>query len=187
VAKPGRPPRREHQHTFLSTAFAGIPPDFDAAKIIETKHSHLFARGLNETHFDMVAAHFAATLCVELNAVLPFYSFISVGSSEFRGACRIFCFPRRLFLSCPLPSPATAAFDFCTGHPPRPPSQTRPHRQSHRRPRPPTPHLRARRHRRRRLIIIPRSLTRGERKEKKTPRRHRPPHMFSFISRRRSL
>mmetsp|Transcript_33740 Transcript_33740/g.107831 ORF Transcript_33740/g.107831 Transcript_33740/m.107831 type:complete len:130 (-) Transcript_33740:668-1057(-) len=53
---------KEHQHTFLSTAFAGIPPDFDAAKIIETKHSHLFARGLNETHFDMVAAHFAATL-----------------------------------------------------------------------------------------------------------------------------
>mmetsp|Transcript_33741 Transcript_33741/g.107835 ORF Transcript_33741/g.107835 Transcript_33741/m.107835 type:complete len:117 (-) Transcript_33741:151-501(-) len=39
-----------------------FPQDFDVEKVIADKHSRLFSRGLDESHFDMVAAHFAATL-----------------------------------------------------------------------------------------------------------------------------
>lgn len=53
---------KEHQIKFLTIAFTHIPEDLDVAKLIAEKHMKLFEKGLNETHFDLVAGHLVATL-----------------------------------------------------------------------------------------------------------------------------
>ena len=51
-----------HQYNFMSIAFTEIPEDLDVPALIRTKHARLFLDGLTETHFDIVAGHFVATL-----------------------------------------------------------------------------------------------------------------------------
>lgn len=51
-----------HQYNFMSIAFTEVPDDMDVAELIRTKHARLFLDGLDETHFDIVAGHFIATL-----------------------------------------------------------------------------------------------------------------------------
>lgn len=46
----------------MSIAFTEIPEDMDVATLISEKHKRLFAMGLDERHFDVVAGHFVATL-----------------------------------------------------------------------------------------------------------------------------
>ncbi|GKY99834.1 hypothetical protein MPSEU_000937200 [Mayamaea pseudoterrestris] len=54
---------RTHQLAFMRTAFTEIPEDFDVFNHIVQKHMRLFYdKGLNETHFDLVATHFVQTL-----------------------------------------------------------------------------------------------------------------------------
>jgi hemoglobin len=54
---------RMHQLKFFELAFTRIPDDLDVAQYITEKHARLFKdKGLNETHFDMVAEHFMDTL-----------------------------------------------------------------------------------------------------------------------------
>lgn len=53
---------RDHQYKFMEIAFTHIPEDLDVPKLIAEKHAKLFAKGLNETHFDLVAGHLVATL-----------------------------------------------------------------------------------------------------------------------------
>ena len=53
---------RDHQYKFMEIAFTTVPDDVKVAELIATKHANLFLRGLNETHFDMVAGHLVATL-----------------------------------------------------------------------------------------------------------------------------
>jgi truncated hemoglobin YjbI len=51
-----------HQLKFFKLAFTEIPPDFDVVAMILEKQLKLFEDGLNETHFDIVAGYFVATL-----------------------------------------------------------------------------------------------------------------------------
>lgn len=51
-----------HQYNFMSIAFTEVPEDLDVAMLIKQKHKNLFARGLSEKHFDIVAGHFVAIL-----------------------------------------------------------------------------------------------------------------------------
>ncbi|GKY99836.1 hypothetical protein MPSEU_000937400 [Mayamaea pseudoterrestris] len=52
-----------HQLAFMKIAFSKIPDDLDVAELILQKHMRLFLnKGLNETHFDIVAQHFVETL-----------------------------------------------------------------------------------------------------------------------------
>jgi hemoglobin len=51
-----------HQLTFFRIAYGNIPDDLDVPKLILEKHSRLFSKGLNVTHFDKVAGHLFATL-----------------------------------------------------------------------------------------------------------------------------
>mmetsp|Transcript_26142 Transcript_26142/g.63748 ORF Transcript_26142/g.63748 Transcript_26142/m.63748 type:complete len:191 (+) Transcript_26142:112-684(+) len=51
-----------HQKKFLSLAFTEIPADFDAKAYLIERHYRLFAKGLNETHFDRVVVHLEAAL-----------------------------------------------------------------------------------------------------------------------------
>lgn len=54
---------RTHQLAFMKTAFTKIPDNFDVSNHILQKHMRLFFdKGLNATHFDMVATHFVQTL-----------------------------------------------------------------------------------------------------------------------------
>lgn len=53
---------KRHQVNFMRIAFTGIPPGMDVPKLIKDKHTQLFARGLDETHFDLVAGHLVAQL-----------------------------------------------------------------------------------------------------------------------------
>jgi hemoglobin len=54
---------RTHQFMFLKTAFTSIPDNFDVYNHILQKHMRLFFdKGLDETHFDLVATHFVQTL-----------------------------------------------------------------------------------------------------------------------------
>lgn len=55
-----------HQLEFFKVAFGQVPDNLDVMKLMKDKHSKLFAKGLNATHFDKVAQHFAAAL-KELN------------------------------------------------------------------------------------------------------------------------
>jgi hemoglobin len=47
-----------HQYNFMKIAFTKIPDDLDVPLLILKKHAFLFANGLDETHFDVVAEHF---------------------------------------------------------------------------------------------------------------------------------
>lgn len=51
-----------HQKRFMMMAFTTIPEDFDLGAYIIERHWRLFEKGLNETHFDLVAGHLVATL-----------------------------------------------------------------------------------------------------------------------------
>lgn len=52
-----------HQVEFFKVAFTGIPDDLDVEALMIEKHRDLFIhKGLNETHFDVVAEHFVGTL-----------------------------------------------------------------------------------------------------------------------------
>lgn len=52
-----------HQLQFFKIAFTGIPEDLNVPALLIEKHRRLFQeKGLNATHFDMVAGHFVATL-----------------------------------------------------------------------------------------------------------------------------
>jgi hemoglobin len=52
-----------HQMQFMKVAFTCIPEDFDVVAYLLDKHAALFRdKGLNETHFDLVAGHFVDTL-----------------------------------------------------------------------------------------------------------------------------
>jgi hemoglobin len=53
---------KKHQEDFMRLAFTEIPADVDVPDIIYKKHYRLFARGLDGSHFDLVAGHFIATL-----------------------------------------------------------------------------------------------------------------------------
>lgn len=51
---------KQHQVKFMTMAFTHIPDDVDVPALIRDKHKQLFLeKGLNETHFDKVAGHFA--------------------------------------------------------------------------------------------------------------------------------
>jgi hemoglobin len=49
-----------HQKRFLTLAFTKIPQSVDV--MIKNRHQHLFARGLHEGHFDLVAQHLEASM-----------------------------------------------------------------------------------------------------------------------------
>mmetsp|Transcript_1345 Transcript_1345/g.3389 ORF Transcript_1345/g.3389 Transcript_1345/m.3389 type:complete len:136 (-) Transcript_1345:562-969(-) len=51
-----------HQFRFLKLALTKVPKSVNVLELIQTKHSRLFDMGLNETHFDMVAAHLVEAL-----------------------------------------------------------------------------------------------------------------------------
>lgn len=53
---------KQHQLEFFKLALTEIPPDLDVGALLLEKHDALFATGLNENHFDLVANHFVATL-----------------------------------------------------------------------------------------------------------------------------
>jgi hemoglobin len=54
---------KTHQKTFFKVVFTSIPDDMDVPRLILTKHERLFQeKGLDETHFDLVAGHLVATL-----------------------------------------------------------------------------------------------------------------------------
>ena len=53
---------RDHQYKFMEIAFTEIPKDMDVVGYLAEKHERLFERGLNATHFDLVAGHLVATL-----------------------------------------------------------------------------------------------------------------------------
>lgn len=53
---------RDHQYQFMALAFTSVPEDVDVAALIAKKHAPLFEKGLNESHFDLVAGHLVATL-----------------------------------------------------------------------------------------------------------------------------
>ena len=53
---------RDHQYKFMALAFTAIPDDVNVAQLLAEKHERLFAKGLNETHFDLVAGHLVASL-----------------------------------------------------------------------------------------------------------------------------
>ena len=54
---------RTHQIAFMRIAFTKIPENFDVSSLIVQKHLRLFYdKGLNATHFDIVATHFVQTL-----------------------------------------------------------------------------------------------------------------------------
>jgi hemoglobin len=60
-----------HQFNFLRFAFTEIPKDMDVYQYMIDKHKRLFnEKGLNETHFDLVAGHLVATL-QQLNVAEP--------------------------------------------------------------------------------------------------------------------
>lgn len=57
---------KKHQVEFMKIAFTTIPDDLDIPKLLTTKHKQLFKKGLNETHFDVIATHFVGA-CRHLN------------------------------------------------------------------------------------------------------------------------
>mmetsp|Transcript_38874 Transcript_38874/g.57199 ORF Transcript_38874/g.57199 Transcript_38874/m.57199 type:complete len:318 (+) Transcript_38874:27-980(+) len=54
---------KKHQYKFFEIALSKIPEDLDVAGLMLAKHQMLFdEKGLNETHFDMVAGHLVGAL-----------------------------------------------------------------------------------------------------------------------------
>jgi len=53
---------KKHQRSFMKVAFTEIPKEVDVEQMMFKKHYMLFKKGLNETHFDLVAGHFVGTL-----------------------------------------------------------------------------------------------------------------------------
>lgn len=54
---------KQHQLAFFKLAFTKVPDNVDVPALLLAKHKRLFAeKGLNATHFDLVAEHFVATL-----------------------------------------------------------------------------------------------------------------------------
>jgi len=53
---------KSHQFKFMRMAFTEVPADIDVGRYMFAKHYKLFIKGLNETHFDLVAGHFVGTL-----------------------------------------------------------------------------------------------------------------------------
>lgn len=53
---------KKHQRNFMKLAFTEVPEGVDVEKLMFKKHYMLFKKGLNETHFDLVAGHFVGTL-----------------------------------------------------------------------------------------------------------------------------
>jgi hemoglobin len=53
---------RMHLVKFMTLAFTGIPEGTDVAGMLEKGHARLFAMGLNETHFDVVATNLVETM-----------------------------------------------------------------------------------------------------------------------------
>lgn len=54
---------KAHQLSFMKVAFTEIPEDLDVAALMLEKHDRLFKeKGLNETHFDLVAGHLIGAL-----------------------------------------------------------------------------------------------------------------------------
>ena len=53
---------KNHQVRFLKLAFTKVPESIDVPKLMLDKHARLFAMGLNETHFDIVAGHLVGAL-----------------------------------------------------------------------------------------------------------------------------
>ncbi|EFN57932.1 hypothetical protein CHLNCDRAFT_14771, partial [Chlorella variabilis] len=49
---------KAHQYNFMRIAFTKIPDGMD----VVAAHARLFAKGLCETHFDLVAGHLVATM-----------------------------------------------------------------------------------------------------------------------------
>ncbi|CAB9521867.1 MAP kinase-activated protein kinase 2 (Fragment) [Seminavis robusta] len=60
---------KQHQHQFLEMIFTELPDDLDVIHYIGERHQHLFAKGLNETHFDLVLQHLLASLPKHLSPV----------------------------------------------------------------------------------------------------------------------
>ncbi|EEC46463.1 predicted protein [Phaeodactylum tricornutum CCAP 1055/1] len=57
------PALKRHQLEFMKIAFSGVPDDLNVVDLLTKKQSRLFAeKNLNETHFDLVAGHFARAL-----------------------------------------------------------------------------------------------------------------------------
>ena len=50
------------QRDFFKVAFTEIPKDLDVGQLMYKKHYKLFLKGLNESHFDLVAGHLVGTL-----------------------------------------------------------------------------------------------------------------------------
>ena len=53
---------KKHQYRFLRMAFTKVPTLVNVPKMMKEKHAKLFAMGLNETHFDLVAGHLVGAL-----------------------------------------------------------------------------------------------------------------------------
>ena len=54
---------KAHQYKFFSMVFSGIPEDVDIVDVVLSKHERLFReKGLNASHFDLVAGHFVGAL-----------------------------------------------------------------------------------------------------------------------------
>mmetsp|Transcript_1537 Transcript_1537/g.1963 ORF Transcript_1537/g.1963 Transcript_1537/m.1963 type:complete len:132 (+) Transcript_1537:58-453(+) len=53
---------KAHQFQFMQIAFTKIPDDLNVPDVMAKAHKRLFEKGLNETHFDMVAGHLIGAL-----------------------------------------------------------------------------------------------------------------------------
>jgi hemoglobin len=53
---------RAHQLKFMKLAFTEIPEGMNVGAIIEKSHGRLFAMGLNEKHFDVIASNLVETM-----------------------------------------------------------------------------------------------------------------------------
>jgi hemoglobin len=53
---------RAHQYKFMEIAFTEIPEGLDVVKYLSDTHARLFEKGLNATHFDLVAGHLVGAL-----------------------------------------------------------------------------------------------------------------------------
>ena len=51
-----------HQKRLLSMAFTKIPESVSVETVLKGHHQHLFAQGLSEMHFDLVAQHLVAAM-----------------------------------------------------------------------------------------------------------------------------
>ena len=87
---------KAHQLRFFKLAFTGIPADMDVVSLLLEKHEKLFRyKGLNATHFDLVAGHFVDSM-QHLNVpselideavqvVVPLRPIFEQGAEKFQG------------------------------------------------------------------------------------------------------